>query len=166
VAPLLARSFRVLTYDRRAHGLSMQTAGPGSRAQDEADLGALIEVLGLAPGHVVGNSFGASIALGLANSRPDLIASVNAHEPPLVSVIDDDPQMTPLLDDQYGRSRKRRRAAGERLYRPWRTSIRRHRRIRPRGLGHLPAEVQQVITTNALTFVDEMHDPHWADIDL
>ena len=50
VVPKLAESFRVVTYDRRGHGESDQTSGQGSVSEDVADVAALIEHLGLAPG--------------------------------------------------------------------------------------------------------------------
>src|SRR5215216_6937419 len=45
VVPHLARSFRVLTYDRRGHSLSERPLGQGSRREDEEDLAALMEAL-------------------------------------------------------------------------------------------------------------------------
>jgi pimeloyl-ACP methyl ester carboxylesterase len=63
VVPHLARSFRVLTYDRRGHSLSERPLGQGSRREDEEDLAALMEALDLAPAHVAANSFGRSIAV-------------------------------------------------------------------------------------------------------
>jgi len=63
VVPHLARSFRVLTYDRRGHSLSERPLGQGSRREDEEDLAALMEALDLAPAHVAANSFGGSIAV-------------------------------------------------------------------------------------------------------
>src|SRR5207249_9962497 len=66
VVPGLAESFRVITYDRRGHSQSERPPGEGSRREDENDLGALLESLDVAPAHVGGNSFGASIVLGLA----------------------------------------------------------------------------------------------------
>jgi pimeloyl-ACP methyl ester carboxylesterase len=71
----LARRFRVVSYDRRGHSGSDDSATPGTRRDDEDDLAALVEVLGLAPANVVGNSFGGSIALGLAARRPELFGS-------------------------------------------------------------------------------------------
>jgi pimeloyl-ACP methyl ester carboxylesterase len=50
-----------------------------------------MEALNLGPAHVVGNSFGASIALGLAARRPELFRALCAHEPPLMSLAADDP---------------------------------------------------------------------------
>ncbi|MGI8873282.1 MAG: alpha/beta fold hydrolase, partial [Egibacteraceae bacterium] len=44
--------------------------GPGSRAEDTADLAALIEHLGGGPVHVVGNSYGAIITLTLVTTVP------------------------------------------------------------------------------------------------
>jgi pimeloyl-ACP methyl ester carboxylesterase len=89
IVPLLARSFRVLTYDRRGHSQSERPAGQGRIGEDVADLAALIEHLGLEPAHILGNSFGASITLRLAAERPDLFRSLLAHEPPLFGVIVD-----------------------------------------------------------------------------
>jgi pimeloyl-ACP methyl ester carboxylesterase len=42
---------------------------------------------------VVGNSFGASIALGLAARRPELFRTLCVHEPPLYSLATDDPEV-------------------------------------------------------------------------
>jgi len=81
VGLLLARSCRVTSYDRRGHGQSERTTGTGSIRLDAADLAALIELLGLAPAHVVGAAAGATIALQLVIDRPDLAASAAVHEP-------------------------------------------------------------------------------------
>src|SRR6266478_5082426 len=72
VVPGLARTFRVLTYDRRGHSQSERVTSQGSVDDDVADLAALITTSHLAPAHVVGNSFGAIISLKLALVRPDL----------------------------------------------------------------------------------------------
>jgi pimeloyl-ACP methyl ester carboxylesterase len=91
VVPGLAKPFRVLTYDRRGHSQSTCSPGQGSIHEDVADLAALIEHLDLAPAWVAGNSFGASITLRLASERPDLLRGIIAHEPPLFSLLADDP---------------------------------------------------------------------------
>jgi pimeloyl-ACP methyl ester carboxylesterase len=97
VAPGLARSFSVVAYDRRNHGLS-ENGRPGSRHDQEDDLAALIEGIAGEPTNVVGTSFGGSIAIGLASRRPDLVRRLIVHEPPLVSVAADDPEAGPQLD--------------------------------------------------------------------
>ena len=86
VTPMLAERHRVLVYDRRGHSRSERPTTQGARRQDEDDLAALVEALDLAPVHLVGNSYGASISLGLAARRADLVHSVIAHEPPLLGI--------------------------------------------------------------------------------
>src|SRR5574338_744446 len=83
VVPELAKSFRVMTYDRRGHSQSERPAGQGSLDEDVADLAELIGSNGLAPVHVIGNSGGAIVSLKLAAFRPELLASLVVHEPPL-----------------------------------------------------------------------------------
>lgn len=87
VVPGLARSFRVVTWDRRGHGESGDQPGRGTRDQDSEDLVGLIESLRIGPAHVVGNSFGGSISLGLAARRPELFLSLAVHEPPVFEVL-------------------------------------------------------------------------------
>src|SRR5713226_988282 len=98
VAPGLAETHTVLTYDRRGHSQSERLTSQGSVHEDVADLAALIETTGIAPAHVIGNSGGAIISLRLAVERPELIRSLVVHEPPLVGVIADDPAMASILD--------------------------------------------------------------------
>ena len=93
VVPGLARTFRTLTYDRRGHSQSERPASQGSIEEDAADLALLITAQQAAPAHIVGNSFGGSIALKLAVARPDLFASLTVHEPPLVGLFGDDPAL-------------------------------------------------------------------------
>ena len=57
VVPLLSRTFRVLTYDRRGHSQSERPASQGSIREDVADLAAMIDELDLAPAHIVGDFF-------------------------------------------------------------------------------------------------------------
>jgi pimeloyl-ACP methyl ester carboxylesterase len=91
VLPALAAGFRVLTYDRRGHSRSERPATAGSLVEDAADLAGLLERLGLGPAHLVGNSFGASVALRLAIDRPELVRSLAVHEPPVFALLEGDP---------------------------------------------------------------------------
>jgi pimeloyl-ACP methyl ester carboxylesterase len=97
VVPKVAEQYRVVTYDRRGHSQSERPPSQGSRREDEDDATALLEALGCVPAHVVGNSFGASITLGLAARRPDLFRSAMPHEPPLLATLADDPHFQPEL---------------------------------------------------------------------
>jgi pimeloyl-ACP methyl ester carboxylesterase len=85
LAPFAER-YQVVAYSRRYH---WPNAEPGdgalyAAAQHAADLGTLIETLGLAPAHVVGSSYGAMTALTLAVQRPDAVRSLVLGEPPLL----------------------------------------------------------------------------------
>jgi pimeloyl-ACP methyl ester carboxylesterase len=76
--------FRVIAYDRRGHGQS--EGRHESIDEDVADLVDLGEWLGQ-EAHFVGGSFGGSIALRLAASRPDLLLSLAVHEPALPGLL-------------------------------------------------------------------------------
>jgi pimeloyl-ACP methyl ester carboxylesterase len=103
VVPACAARFRVLVYDRRGHSRSERPPGLDSIEDDVADLAALIEQLGLAPAHIAGFSFGASVALRLALRCPDLVRSVAAQEPPLFELLADDPVHGPTMRQALAR---------------------------------------------------------------
>lgn len=73
VLPALAREYRVITYDKRGHGLSSATPAPYRIADHAADLAALLDTLAIASAAVCGLSVGGMIALQLAASRPQLV---------------------------------------------------------------------------------------------
>ena len=83
----LTERFEVVTWDRRGHSRSQDGDHPGSRDEDAADLAALIEHLGGAPVHLVGNSYGSVVVLTLVAGRPELVASAVVHEPPLLDLL-------------------------------------------------------------------------------
>jgi pimeloyl-ACP methyl ester carboxylesterase len=166
VVPGLAESFRVLTYDRRGHSRSERPATQGSRQEDEEDLAALVEALDFAPAHVAGNSFGASISLGLASRRPELFRSVIVHEPPLTDIVADDPQLHPLMKQAQEKieSVLQQLEAGDI---PGGT----RRFVEEVALGpgmweQLPEQARNTFINNAPTWLDEQRNPHWADLDL
>jgi pimeloyl-ACP methyl ester carboxylesterase len=154
VVPGLARKFRVFTYDRRGHSQSERPATQGSINEDVADLAAFIVNQRLAPAHVVGNSFGAGVALKLAAAQPDLFASLSVHEPPLVGMIQDHP-MFPALRQRVGAVVTTLEAgdaeAGARQF------------VETVALGpgmwdKLPPEVRQTFVFNASTWLDETNE--------
>jgi pimeloyl-ACP methyl ester carboxylesterase len=166
VAPALAESFRVVTYDRRGHSRSERPASQGSRRQDEDDLAALIETLALAPAHLVGNSFGAAIALGLATRRPDLVRSVSGHEPPLTSVVATHPIAGPMVQEVAatfqsvaGKLERGDTEGGTRLFME-------KVALGPGAWAQLPTETREAFMHNAPTFADELADLEGVDIDL
>jgi pimeloyl-ACP methyl ester carboxylesterase len=92
VAPTLRQSFQLLTYDRRGHGDSGPVSIRGTIVDDAEDLAALLESTGLYPAHVLGSSMGGSVALRLAERRPELFRSLLLHEPPVFDLIRTDPK--------------------------------------------------------------------------
>ena len=165
IVPALARSFRVLTYDRRGHSRSARPAAQGSVREDVSDLRALIEHLDLAPAHILGNSFGGSIALRLASGRPDLFQSLLVHEPPLFGLLEDPAALKTL---QAGQERTRavlellEKGQMEAGARQFMETI----AFGPGAWEQLPGELRQTFIFNAATFLDEQRDPEWLAIDL
>jgi pimeloyl-ACP methyl ester carboxylesterase len=162
VEPELARRFHVVSYDRRGHTGSEDGAEPGLRRDDEDDLAALIEELGLAPAHVAANSFGAAISLGLASRRPGLFRTLCVHEPPLVSLAADDPAvvravqaMGPILElCERGEAVAAARGFVEDIA------------LGPGAWALLPAELRASMAANAETAAGEVRDPAWGDVHL
>ena len=166
VVPRLADAFRVLTYDRRGHSQSERPTGQGSVREDVADLAALIEHLGLVPAWVVGNSFGASITLRLAGERPDLFRGLIAHEPPLFSLLGDDPALVQLLVEVHQRigGVVDRIASGDHAgaAEQFVETV----ALGPGTWAQVPPEVRQTFIENARTFLDEARDPEALAFDL
>lgn len=166
VVPTLARTYRVLAYDRRGHSRSARPSSQGSLHEDAADLAALIEALGMAPAHVVGNSGGAAVSLTLAGERPELFRSLVVHEPPLFGVLADDPAFrTPL--HAFGE----RVAAVVDLLRAGDHEGGARQFVETIAFGPgawqtIPESNRRTLIANAPTFLDEMQDPEWASIDL
>lgn len=166
IVPRLAASLRVVTYDRRGHSASERPTEPGSVREDVADLVGLIEHLGLAPTWVLGNSFGASIALRLARTHPELIRGLIGHEPPLFSLLADDPAFAPLLEEVRQRigAVVERIAAGDHAgaAEQFVETV----ALGPGRWAQLPHELQQSFIENAPTFLDEARDPEQLGFDL
>lgn len=166
VAPL-GESFTVVVYDRRGHSKSERPAGQGSVHEGADDLAELIEALELGPAHVVANSFGSIVALNAAVRRPEVVATLVAHEPPLLGMLAETPfepvrqevnrrvgRVVELLDagddeaaaKQFVETVARRPGAWE---------------------EELTPELREVFVSNARTFLDETRDPdsQWLDLD-
>jgi len=161
LVPELAREFRVIAYDRRGHSRSSDGPGHGSRHEDECDLAAVIEALEVAPAHVVGNSYGGSIALGLAARRPELLRSVAVHEPGLTGLAPFDPNVraaNALIRVVVERLETGDVVGGARQFVE-------EVALGPGGWEALPDAKRASFIANAFTFVDEQRDPEWGRID-
>ena len=85
-APLLAQSeladrYQLISYHRRGFAGSSRHAGPCDIARQAADARAVLDHLGIERAHVVGHSYGGTIALQLALDAPERVASLALLEP-------------------------------------------------------------------------------------
>ena len=157
VAEPLARSFTVIRYDRRGHSRS-EYGGPAPRRRDEDDLAELIDVLGLGAVHLLGTSYGACIALGLAARRPGLVRTVIAHEPPVLGLVPD-PDATALIARVQEQIAGGDVAGGTRRF--FEEGV-----LGPGAWERLPEGLRLAAMGNAQTFVDLREDPDWATLDV
>jgi pimeloyl-ACP methyl ester carboxylesterase len=79
-AAWLAGSHRVVAPDARGHGRSERRPGDVSRAACVDDLAGCIQLLGLAPAVVIGQSLGGHTAFLLAARRPELVRALVVAE--------------------------------------------------------------------------------------
>lgn len=101
LADLLATDHTVLTTDPRGINRSSvddpdQDSTPEMRADD---LSRLLTHLDAGPAAVFGSSGGAVTALALAQSHPDQVHTVIAHEPPLEELLEDHEQLRANTED-------------------------------------------------------------------
>jgi pimeloyl-ACP methyl ester carboxylesterase len=75
--PIVQAGAEVILYDLRGHGVSERPSA-GYRVNDSvADLAALLDGLGIdGPVHLVGNSYGGTVALSMAATYPHRVASM------------------------------------------------------------------------------------------
>jgi pimeloyl-ACP methyl ester carboxylesterase len=83
--PVAQAGAAVILYDLRGHGLSERPRAGYGVADSVADLAAVLETLGVeGPIHLVGNSYGGTVALSFAVAFPERVASmvlIEAHVP-------------------------------------------------------------------------------------
>jgi pimeloyl-ACP methyl ester carboxylesterase len=166
VVPAFARTFRVLTYDRRGHSQSERPDGQGRVEEDVADLAALIDHIGRGPAHIVGNSFGGAIVLRLAGERPDLFRSLVAHEPPLFRLLEHEPQSQAALSAVKERISVVIRMLEAHDHQGGARQFVETIAFGPGAWEQLPPELRETFVSNAPTWLDEMHDPEALSINL
>ena len=131
----------------------------GTVHDDVEDLAALIQHLVLGPVHLVGNSYGAALSLRFAAVHPELVLSVNVHEPPISDLLLLDPADAEIhswfLDIVGGAVRGhveagRNEAAVEAFVEGF----------FPGAFATIPEPFRAIMASNGLTFLDELNDPH------
>jgi 3-oxoadipate enol-lactonase len=76
VAEMLAPDFRIITYDKRGHGLSESGPDKSDIADYARDLAALLDILSVGRATIVGLSIGGLIAQELYRQNPERVALV------------------------------------------------------------------------------------------
>lgn len=164
---ILSRDFRVITWDRRGHTRSEDGAGPGSIDQDVADLASLIEHLGDGPVHAVGNSFGSVITYRLAINRPDLVTSGAVHEPAALALLEGstDSAVKAVADPFF----KELNIVGDLLMQGRNRDAPAHFMdavaFGPGTWATFPEEAMAAIERNAPTFLDELQEQPYGQLD-
>src|SRR5262249_20408169 len=137
----------------------------GSMDEDGDDLANLLETLTFAPAHVVTSSLGGNIALRLAARRPELFQSITCHEPPLFSLLEDDPESEKMLSQLAAslESVGRRIADGDHTgaAKQFVDEV----AFGPGAWDQLPPQVKETLVRNAPTFLDELQDQTQVRID-
>lgn len=166
VTPGLARKLRVIRYDRRGHGESECPPGQGRYSEDVEDLCLLIEAMTSDTGvHLIGHSYGATIALLAAGQCPERVCSVLVHEPPLFGLLKQDPEAMALLpviqqhmDHAIDLLVSRRHEEGARYFAE-------HIGFGPSFWEEvLTAEMRASFVAHASTWLDQARDPTRLDI--
>jgi non-heme chloroperoxidase len=101
-----AERFRVVAYSRRNHFPNpWSDYPPGYSVKDEGDdLMGLIGALGLeTPVHLVGSSYGAYIAALVERDHPEAVRSAVLGEPPILSLLAEDPKSLKSYRDSESR---------------------------------------------------------------
>ncbi len=91
-------NYQLIRYHRRGFSGSSGVAGPFSIKDQAADVAALIAFLDLQKAHIVGHSYGASIALQLALDYPEVVQSLVTMEPPGINILDGAPPPQGIID--------------------------------------------------------------------
>ena len=76
VAEILAPDFRIVTYDKRGHGLSEAGPDTNDMADYARDLAALLDQVGVGRATIVGFSIGGLIAQEFYRHHPDRVAAL------------------------------------------------------------------------------------------
>jgi non-heme chloroperoxidase len=89
-----SEEYRVVAYSRRSHYPNhwVEYAPDYSLLTESEDLASVIRALKLdAPVHIVGHSFGAYVAAMMAKDHPELVRTLVLAEPPILSLLANDP---------------------------------------------------------------------------
>ncbi len=93
IVPVLAKEFRVTSYDLRGHGLSDAPPGGYTSAEMAHDLHRLHDYLGLESAYYVGHSFGGVVAMHAARLHPKIVSGIILSDSYFPGLADLEPNM-------------------------------------------------------------------------
>lgn len=94
----LQAAFRLIVIDRRGAGASPAHPRPYTIRQEAEDALAVLDALEIPSFHVGGHSYGGLIACELACLVPERVQSLHLIEPPYLSLLPDDPDVSALRE--------------------------------------------------------------------
>src|SRR6476661_6516041 len=98
IEPALANHFRVIEYHRRGYGSSEIPHMTVSVAQQVDDLHAILRHLGVAKGHLVGQSYGGVILLQSALDHPEMVQTLALLEAALPADFPKSPEFLSVVE--------------------------------------------------------------------
>lgn len=81
-APAIVNRFHVIDCRRQGYGLSSSVDGPGSVARDANDCLTVLRDLDVTSAHILGTSYSGAVALEVAATAPEMVATLTLIEPP------------------------------------------------------------------------------------
>lgn len=166
VVERLSTTFRVVSYDRRGHGESASQPDAGTVHDDVGDLAALIELLGLAPTHILANSYGSCVALRLAAERPQVVRRLVAHEPPAYRLLEAHPETKPIAEEEWRKLGEVRQRLERGDHLGGAQYFVDHVALGRGAWSGLPPPVQELFVRHAPTFLGELRDPDALGLDV
>ena len=94
----LCQQHRLIVVDRRGHGESRADPRPYTIAGDATDVLQVADQTGEHEIHVGGHSYGGLVTLEVARIAPHRIASLHLIEPPYLSLLPDNPDVSALIE--------------------------------------------------------------------
>ena len=113
VADLLAGSYKIITYDRRANARSTRNdPNAFDIRQQSRDALAVLNAAGESTAIVIGNSSGAVIALDMATAYPQTVHAAIIHEAPIPSVLPDAEKWEAFFKSCYEKGKSKNSSSG------------------------------------------------------
>ncbi|ERJ57680.1 hypothetical protein M472_02760 [Sphingobacterium paucimobilis HER1398] len=96
----------IVVYDRRGHSTSTPDTKQGTISMDVQDALSLLRTLGFEKAHFIGHSYGANIAVEIANTYANHVESIVIYEPPIFGLLKGKAQYKEMLNEVQAEMQK------------------------------------------------------------